>query len=59
MLLEGTWQFASEVIGGYSIQPANVETVISLLDAYTRGLLVRQEPYNRDSMLAVLATGGV
>jgi hypothetical protein len=57
VLLEGTWQFASEVIGAYSIPPANVETVISLLDAYTRGLLVRQEPYSRESMRAVLASG--
>jgi len=56
-LMEGTWSFAGEVLGAYNIPPANVATVISLLDAYTRGLLARQEPYSRDAMRALLASG--
>ena len=56
VLLDGTWTFAADVVGGYTAHP---QMVVAILDAYTRGLIARQEPYDRKAMMAVLATGGV
>lgn len=52
VLLEGTWEFAREILPKLSEQP---EAVLSVLDVYVRGLLTARTEHTSEALMAALA----